>query len=193
MGTLSTLSTLTADADAVLARLELELAEHYPDLMPPIARRWHEYGVITFDGDSPWWIGPAERDPQRDHRGRLAVPRKARARLRELAASRVPFRRIAIAHELDPSGPVRDLLPELAHGAFACPDGTARTLVGPPPAHPALRRAPGLLDRAVHRASGVVDRIADAALDPIVFGVVAPRSPEPGDATLWVPLVAWRW
>jgi hypothetical protein len=50
-----------------------------------------------------------------------------------------------------------------------------------------------VLDVLVCGAGTVAARVADAVLDPIVFGVIGRRPPRPGDATLWFPLVAWRW
>ena len=86
-----------------------------------------------------------------------------------------------------------ELLPALRQGSVACSAATARLLVGPPPPHPAVRRAARLLDALVGGAWSGAAGVVDAVLDPIVFGVVGRRPPCPGDLTLWVPLVAWRW
>ncbi len=38
-----------------------------------------------------------------------------------------------------------------------------------------------------------VRRGLDVLLDPIVFGVVTPTTPRPGEPSLWFPLVGWWW
>ena len=181
-----------ARLDAELDRLGAELIERRPDLRPPIPVDWPQHSLLVLEG-RPWWLGPAECDPHRDRRGRLPMPPEPRARLRELARAGLPFHRVAIAHELDPAGPVRDLLPALQREPRICAAENARTLIGPPPVHPGVRRAARLLATLVGGTSSAVDRVAETLLDPIVFGVVAPRAPRVGDATLWFPLVAWRW
>ena len=190
---MSILSTRTPADDDELARLEDELTQRCADLRPPIVVYWPQHSLISLDRGIPWWLGPAECDPHRDRRGRLPMPQEPRARLQELAARRLPFQRVAVAHELDPAGPVRDLLPSLWQGPLACTAETARSLVGPPPAHPGVRWAARLLEMLASGTGRVASRLADVALDPIVFGVVAPRAPRPGDATLWFALAVWRW
>jgi hypothetical protein len=179
--------------DAELARLKAELVEKHAALAQPIVMTWSEAPRVALDRGAPWLFGPAECDPLRDHRGRLPVPRPVRARLRELADVGLPFQRVALAHELDATGPVQELLPRLRQGVVECSDATARLLVGPPPPHPAVRRAARVLDAVVGGLGGGAVRAADAVLDPTVFGVVGRRPPRPGDTTLWFPLIAWRW
>ena len=187
------LSARTSADDVELARLEAELTSRCAGLRRAAVVDWPGCGVIGVHRDVPWWVGPAEDDPMRDHRGRLPMPREARTRLRELMVFDLPFQRIAIAHELDPAGPVRDLLPALRRGSLACSAETARRLVGPPPPHPRVRHAARALARLVGGAAGTAGRLTEIALDPVVFGVAAPRAPRTGDATLWFPLVDWRW
>jgi hypothetical protein len=183
----------TTDDHAELHLLEAEFRRRRADLPRPIVMTWSETSMVALDRGSPWLVGPAECDPLRDDEGRTPIPRSARARLQELATCGLPFHRVALAHQLDPTGPVRELLATLRQGPVACSETTARLLVGPPPPHPAVRRAARVLDVLVDGASVAAARGADAVLDPIVFGVVGRRPPRPGDATLWFPLAAWRW
>lgn len=180
---------------ARLTDLAAGLRHHWPDLRPPLTIEWSEDLRLVLDGEVPWVVGPAERDPQRGRSGSI-LPRRARAELNKIARSGVPFQRVAIAHELDPEGPVQRLLPTLTRGPRHVGDQEARLLVGPPPPHPGVATAVDLLDRAVHGATAAgraTAQLADLVLDPIVFGVIAPAPPLDGDLCLWYPLAAWRW
>ena len=112
---------------------------------------WVEQPVLVLDRGMPWVYGPVEHDPGMTERG-MVLPRPVIRRLTELAALQLPFQRLAIAHELDPEGPVAGYLPALEAGPRPCTAAEARTLVGPPPVHPALRRAPRW-HRALRRAA----------------------------------------
>jgi hypothetical protein len=177
-----------------------DLADHVEFLCPylrdPRMITWTDSLVLALDGGVPWVFGPAERDPHLGRRGRTVLPRAARSRLAKIATYRVTFRAVTIAHELDAEGPVGDLLHQLASGPQPCSDETARQLTGAVPAHPTVFRAVRLLDQAVHGATSSAQapaRLIGRTLDPIVFGVVAPEPLQPGDASLWYPLTAWRW
>jgi hypothetical protein len=114
--------------------------------------------------------------------------------LKQIAALDVPFQRLAIAHELNPEGPVRHLLPELKTRPLIVTDELARALVGGIPEHPGVIRAVQALDVLVCGATSVVpDRVWSALLDPIIFGITAPTPPRQGQLCLWYPLAAWRW
>jgi hypothetical protein len=190
---MSILVTRNPADDVELAQLKVELTGRCSDLRRPAVVEWPGQPMIGLHRGIPWWVGAADDDPLRDHRGRLPVPREARVRLAELAAHDLPFQRIAVAHELDPAGPVRELLPDLRRGPRPCPAETARLLVGPPPPHPGVRRAARVLERLVGAASSATSGLVETLLDPIVFGVAALRTPRPGDPTLWFPLVDWSW
>jgi hypothetical protein len=130
----------------------------------------------------------------RGSRGRTVVPRGQRARLKRIAELGVPFQRLAIAHELDPKGPIRQLLPALRDGPKTCTDEVARILVGAVPAHPGLNRAVRVLDSAIGSATSAIPINAVVTiLDPIIFGIIAPTPPRQGQLCLWYPLAAWRW
>lgn len=177
-----------------LATLDDHLQFVCPHLRRPRTLAWSDTLMIARDHGGAWVYGPAERDPMRGRHGRTVLPRAASARLRTIAAYGIPFQRIAIAHELDPDVPVGEL-PGLADGPQPCRDETARRLVGGVPAHPGVTRAIRLLDTVTPGATASADaaQVVRRALDPIIFGVVSPDPPSPGDLGLWYALTAWRW
>lgn len=182
-------------SDADVERIRAHLAQRRGDLPEPLVLAWRNHPVLVVDRNRPWLFAPAERDPLLDRKGRMPIPRSARAQLKALLPAGLPFTRMAIAHELDPAGPVQPLLPAMRQGPLACSDEIARALTGPPPAHPGLRRAVHALDALLGGGpERVAGRIVDLLFDPIVFGVVAPGGrPRHGELSLWFPLAAWRW
>jgi hypothetical protein len=120
----------------------------------------------------------------------MVLPRPVIRRLAELAALELPFQRLAIAHELDPDGPAASYLPALRAGPRPCTAAEARTLVGPPPAHPAVRRTVRILDTLLGRTARAAK---ETLLDPILFGVVGSPQLVPGETARYYPLAAWRW
>jgi hypothetical protein len=177
-----------------LAHLAASVRRNWPQLPSPIALEWSDLPVVALDRGAPWLYGPVDRDPLMGPGGPAALPRRQRRRLEEVAASGPRFDAVAIAHELDPDGPVRSLLPLLRQGARPCTDEVARELVGPAPAHPGVVRAARLLDSLFGGAvPAAAARALDALLDPIVFGVLAPAPLGPGTPSLWFPLAVWRW
>jgi hypothetical protein len=181
--------------DRELTELSVQIKQKWPSLPQPLSLEWTEAPLVSIDRSGvPWIIGPAERDPLRGPRGRTVLPRKQRARLKQIAELGVPFQRLAIAHELDAEGPVRHLLPELKIGPLISTDELARALVGGIPEHPGVARAVQALDVLLcGAASAVPDRVWNALLDPIIFGIIAPTPPQHGHLCLWYPLAAWRW
>jgi hypothetical protein len=178
-----------------LSELSVQIKQSWPSLPPPLTLEWTERPLVSVDRSGiPWIIGPAEQDPLRGSRGRTVIPRKQRARLKRIAELGVPFQRLAIAHELDPEGPVQKLLPALRTSPQPCTNEVARELVGDVPAHPGVTRAVGVIDAAVRGATSAVAINAIVnALDPIIFGIIAPTPPQGRQLCLWYPLVAWRW
>jgi hypothetical protein len=182
-------------------RAELTGLNHYlhwiwPALPTPMTLGWSDSLVVGLDQRTPWIYGPVERDPLRHSDGGSVLPRRVLKRLKKIAKLGVPFQRLAIAHELDREGPVRDLLPALKEGPRICTDELARVLVGDIPAHPGVTRAVRVLDAAVGGATiaaGLPVSLVSSVLDPIVFGVLAPQPPRHGELCLWYPLAAWRW
>lgn len=142
--------------------------------------------MLVLDRGVPWLYGPVEGDPLTTARGHRALPHREIKRLRALATFDVPFQRLAIAHELDPDGPVADVVPMLEAGPRTCSDAVARMLVGPELGHPWVR--------AVVRICGAGARCAaEMVLDSILFGVVGAPDLNHGRPAHFYPLVAWRW
>jgi hypothetical protein len=147
-------------------------------LPAPVRRAWSDRAVLVRDRGVPWVFGPVD--------GPVVMPGRVIRRLEEIAALGMPFQRLAIAHELDPDGPAADLL---EGGPRFLTAHDARSLVGPPRAHPALRRAARLLDRMV---GATVTGLAEKILDPILFGVVGAPDLAHGRPADFYPLVAWK-
>lgn len=168
------------------------LRREWPQLRNPLIMPWSAEPVLALDRGRPWLFGPLERDPQRTARGHTFLPRREIRQLRKMAGLGVPFQRLAIAHELDPDGAVAELLPVLRDGARRCSDTVALAVVGPPPAHPAVRRIAGALDAVVGRV-GAAAAATTMSVDPIVFGVIGLPEAQDGELALWFPLVAWAW
>ena len=178
------------DIELVIAELERQ----FPQLPPPVVLPWSDQPVVALDRGQPWLLSPARSDPVMGDRGPAVLPRRQRRQLERIAASGGRFDAIAVAHELDPSGPAGCLVDLLRHGPRTCSDEVARELVGPVPPHPGLARAVGMLERLGSAdVPGRAARMLDLLLDPIVFGVVAPWPLTHGVPSVWQPLVAWRW
>jgi hypothetical protein len=176
----------------VLAELAADMHRTWPELQKPLALSWSDEPVLALDRGHPWLYGPIERDPlARD--GRTVVPRAQMRQLKKLAARKLPVQRLAVAHELDADGPVRDLIPVLRRGSRTCTDDVARDVVGPLPPHPGLARAARVLDGLLGAATRTTAGGLDLLLDPIIFGVIAPTRPMNGQLCLWYPIIAWRW
>jgi hypothetical protein len=182
-------------ADPELAELSVQINQRWPSLPEPLPLEWTETPLVSIDRSGvPWIVGPEEHDPLRSPHGRTVIPHKQRVQLKRIAKLGVPFQRLAIAHELDPEGPVRQLLPALRTQPQPCTNELARALVGEVPAHPGVTRAVTVLDAAVSGATSAVGINAIVSvLDPIIFGVIAPTPPQHRQLCLWYPLVAWRW
>jgi len=174
-------------------RTAIALRREFPQLRDPLILPWSEQPVIALDGDRPWLFGPIERDPQRTAGGRTVLPRRELRGLRELAQVGVPFQRLAMAHELDPAGAVRVLLPVLRKGPRTCTDAVARAVVGPPPPHPVVRRAGRMLDGMVRKTAVAVVGAGERLLDPILFGIIGLPGTTEGELVLWFPIAAWTW
>ncbi len=177
-----------------LARLTADLERRFPQLPPPIVLPWSDQQAVALDRSRPWLYGPANTDPLMGERGPAVLPRRQRRQLARLAATGARFDAIGVAHELDPDGPAKDLLPQLVDGPRTCSETVARELVGPVPAHPGVARAVEVLASLVRGdASARAARMLDRLLDPVVFGIVAPWPLAHGVPSVWQPLVAWRW
>jgi hypothetical protein len=176
------------------ADLDYEVQKKWPDRTLPLVLEWTEDPVVAVERSGlPWVVGPAQRDPMRNSKGGTLLPRKQRARLKQIAALDIPFKRLAIAHELDPEGPVKSLLPTLREGPLTCTDEVARELVGQAPPHPGLMRVLRALESAFNGTTSAIPAAVISILDPIIFGIIAPEPPQHGQLCLWYPLAAWRW
>jgi hypothetical protein len=178
-----------------LADLSVQIKERWPGLDHPFISKWTQTPLVGVDrSDVPWIIGPVERDPLRDARGRTVIPERELTQLKKIAEWGMPFQRIAIAHELEAEGPVNQLLPALRAGPQPCTDEVARALVGRVPAHPGVTRLVRIVDAAVRGATSVVPvNVVVNALDPIILGVIAPTPPQHDQLCLWYRLVDWLW
>ena len=174
-----------------LARLTADLERRFPELPPPIVLPWSDQQAVALDRGRPWMYGPAATDPLMGERGPAVLPRPQRRQLARIAATGARFDAIGVAHELDPDGPAKDLLPLLGDGPRTCSEAVARELVGPAPPHPGLAATVRALETLVR--VDVSARVLDRLLDPVVFGVVAPWPLTHGVPSVWQPLVAWRW
>ena len=175
-----------------LADLAARVERDWSDARRARVLPWSDEPFLTVDRGRPWVVTPVERDPLARN-GRTIVPDEQLRQLERLAQLGLPFQRLAIAHELEPTGPVSALVPLLANGPRICTDEVARALVGPLPPHPGLAQAARVVDSLVGAARTTAASALDLLLDPIIFGVVAPSSPAHGELSLWYPLVAWRW
>ena len=169
--------------------MDVELRRRWSQLPTPMMLPWVEQPVLVLDRGTPWVYGPVEQDPGMTERG-MALPRPVIWRLAELAKLELPFQRLAIAHELDPDGPAAGYLPALRAGPRPCTADEARTLVGPPPVHPAVRRTARILDALLGRTARAAK---ETLLDPILFGVVGSPELVSGEHARYYPLAAWRW
>lgn len=175
------------------AEVDARLRWRFPQLPSPLVLPFSELPVLGLDDETPWLYGPMERDPLAVN-SRVAIPRRELRRLRTATGWGVPFQRVAFAHELDPAGGVRDLVPELVNGPRTCTDEVAWAVVGPQPVHPAVRGTARALDAVIgRRAMTAVAGALAATLDPIVLGVIGMPDTEHGRLALFYPLSAWRW
>jgi hypothetical protein len=187
-------ATIDAATRVDIERVIAELERQFPQLPPPIVRPWSEQPLLALDRGQPWLLSPARSDPVMGDDGPAVLPRAQRRQLQHVAKTGAHFHAIAVAHELDPSGPAGSLVDLLRERPRTCSAEVARELVGPVPAHPGLVRAVGMLERLGSTdVPGRAARVLDLLLDPIVFGVVAPWPLTHGVPSVWQPLVAWRW
>ena len=178
---------------AELADLGAHLHMLWPILPAPMVLEWSDNPVIALEQRVPWIYAPVGLDPLRNSRGASVAPRRVRTLLKTFDTLRIPFQRVAIAHELDPDGPVRYELTELQSGPRACTDEDARRLVGKRPANHRVTRFLGLLDAAICGATFAPRTRAGGVLKHVIYGVVAWSAPRHGELSLWYPLASWRW
>ncbi len=170
-----------------------------PQLGDPLLAEWDEKARLMEDRSEPWLLVPADRDPLRTLKGDVVIPDRARADLHAVLAAGVEFDRVAIAHELDPSGPVARMREHFATGPVTCDGAVAKLVVGAVSPPRKTVATANLLDKVVGGAalagSVLVNALpAGGGLDPIVFGVLGPDGPPAnGQICAWFALAAWRW
>jgi len=150
--------------------------------------------------DSDWLIFPMEKDPIYQS-GKFPMPRRVLEHFRAVDASGASFDTLYVAHELP-----KDLLKQGDDAAVL------RAIAPPPPEDVAqlsarlgrvslgtLLGAFGIPWRQVAEAGlalggAAVAAVSFLALDPIIFGVIAPRQPaRVGDPAFFFVLASWRW
>ncbi|WP_159623724.1 hypothetical protein [Ruania rhizosphaerae] len=104
-----------------------------------------------------------------------------------LVARGVDFDDLAIAHELDPTGPADALLDKIPTTGIAVDAHAAKELVGPLPATQATKQMASALDKSAKLgAQGLKHApkvLAGAAVAPLALTVLAPMALADG----WIP------
>lgn len=158
---------------------------------------------------TPWLVCHADRDPLLASSGSMPVPRQIRATMARLVEEGFDFPVTIVAHQCAP-GDQPKASEVLAAPGSAITAQRARSMVKHPGAHPEGRRSvdrieqgAASVERAVSRVGRAASRVgvtlgsmaAAIALDPIVFGAVAPpgRALHPGEPAAWFVIGRWDW
>jgi hypothetical protein len=175
--TVASLRARFAELVTVDEHVEVRVAQYVPDPL-----------IHVDDDGRAWLVAPVGRIPGLSPTSLL--PGTTMHEVQRFARAGIAFHDLAVAHDLDPDGLVRHLVPQLLDGPRTCPDDVARALVGAvvPP-----QRA-SMADLAV-RVAGFATGAAQKGVPPtvprtrVVFGVIGtgPRL-EPGGPALWVTL-----
>lgn len=193
--------------------LDLDLRKRAPELGAARVAPWREHPLLVLDKGEPWLVSPYDRDPLTQKDGGYPFPRDVRTVLARLVERGVEFDDLAVAHELDPSGPVHDLVGKIPPQGLRCDVVAAAALVGPLPATKGTQRVGAALDtsgKALATGAAVAPLVLAAAavaplvllgpvalaaeLDPIIFGVRhLDNKAGTSGPSLWYPLAAWKW
>lgn len=154
---------------------------------------WNTEPLLVMDKGVPWIVMPYEKDPLRTSEGGYPFPTQVKSELQALARTGVDFDSLAVAHELDPTGPVAPLLPKIPPAGLVCDETAAKTLVGAVPGTEVSKRLASTLNRAGDAVAESAPKLllglalapvaivaaplallgaAVAGVDPIVFGVL---------------------
>lgn len=157
-----------------------------------------DHPQLRLAGDGrAWLLSSLRRDPLAGPGGRYVLPPSAVADLRRLAAARVEFHTMVVAHEIGLDGWAPELVAQLRGGPRHCPPDLARALVGPVPPDPRSARLARCMNRvvtAVARPAAALARETSRMLDPVIFGLIAADGRlEPGWPALWVVCTSWEW
>ncbi|ABM16748.1 hypothetical protein [Mycolicibacterium vanbaalenii] len=187
---------------AAAVSIDRTMRAKLPDLPNPIVASWDERQRLVIDRGDPWIVGPLEIDPYLTKTGGYPFPLPVADQLQRIADGGARFHRIAIAHEVDPTGPVKSLLPKVTRTGLAITPKEARGCLGQIPAAAKPKELAASMDKAIKKVFTTAGRVAAGAaevlsapmLDPIVFGVVAVHGrPATGRPAIYYPLAAWKW
>jgi len=201
---------LAAKHAAAAVEIDKTMRAKLPSLPNPLVASWKDQPRLVLDRGMPWMVTPLENDPYRTGGGGYPFPAEVSAQLERVSAGGARFHRIAIAHELDPYGPVAEMIKEIPPAGLVITSKTATECLGatPTPRKPqqvasAMDKGAGMLVRAVKfsAAAAVAAPVAVAGvlasgldLDPIVFGVIGiDGQPRGGEPAVYYPLAAWKW
>lgn len=197
---------LPAKHAAAALTIDKQMRAKLPALPNPLVATWTEQPRLVLDRGTPWMVTPLESDPYTSRAGGYPFPAGVAAQLQRISAAGARFHRIAIAHELDPHGPVATMIGTIPPAGLIVEGKTARACLGETPAPAETKHLAATLDKAVKTTLRFAARTATAAaaapaalaaalqLDPIVFGVIGiDRHPRTGEPAIYYPLAAWRW
>jgi hypothetical protein len=177
---------LAAASDAALRKRAPELPEY--KVAP-----WNPEPLLVMDKGLPWIVMPFDKDPLRTRDGGYPFPRDVKRRLQNLTSKGADFDTLAIAHELDPKGPVATLLGKIPPTGVRCDASITKALVGQTPATEASKRMASTLNRAGNAVAESAPKVllglalapvaivaapfallaaAAEGIDPIVFGIL---------------------
>jgi hypothetical protein len=190
------------------------LRKRAPMLKEHLVAEWHDDPLLVMDKGMPWIVMPFDKDPLRTKDGGYPFPKKVKRELQTLVAAGVDFDTLAVAHELDPKGPVAPYVAKIPPAGLLCSENATKSLVGTTPATEVNKRMAATLNRAgdavVDSAPKVLLGLALApvvvvaaplalvagavsGVDPIVFGVLHVDHQPHHKVSLWYPLAAWKW
>lgn len=201
---------LAAKHAAAALDIDKTMRAKLPALPNPLVASWEEQPRLVLDRGMPWMVTPLESDPYRTGGGGYPFPAQVSAQLERVSLGGARFHRIAIAHELDPSGPVAKLISEIPPAGLVITSKTATECLGATPTPQKPRHLASTMDKAAKTLIRAAKLSATAALaapvaaagalagglylDPIVFGVIGiDGKPRTGEPAIYYPLAAWTW
>lgn len=201
---------LAAKHAALAAEIDKTMRAKLPALPNPLVASWEEQPRLVLDRGMPWMVTPLENDPYRTGGGGYPFPAQVSAQLERISAGGARFHRIAIAHELDPNGPVAEMIKQIPPAGLVITAKTATECLGKTPAPHKTQHLASTMDKAANTLIRAAKFSATAALaapvaaagllaggaglDPIVFGVIGiDGQPRNGQPAIYYPLAAWTW
>lgn len=204
---LSLARPLTAKESGLAVQIDRTIRTKLPAALPnPLVASWDDGQRLVLSRGEPWVVGPLEIDPYRSSTGGYPFPPEVADKLRRISDSGARFHRIAIAHEVDPTGSVAPLMPKLTAQGLPVSLSDTQKMLGRTPAAAQPKALAAAMDKAIRRTLTVAKRtaaattgalaagVSGAMLDPIVFGVVGLGGPpKAGQPAIFYPLAAWVW